>query len=208
MALEVATSQNLNEFASRLGERLAGQGGGSGDSNFVFVSSYVGKNLTSENDGTHLYLVVDSSISMADKSLRYCRKGRTHIRRKGLSYHDTGEGYNAHSTGWHQIWQLPLHSTKTPLIVPIIKNPTTPDFVLNGNAYYEITVDGYDSFMQYIEDGVESGYLDMNKEPVPVGKLLCKTGGVCLVRGGVQISNFATFRASYDSDNDVWSLGR
>ena len=208
MAVTVATPQNLNDFAQQLGQALGNAGGGSGDSNFIFVSSYVSRNRTSENDGTHLYLVVDSSISLADKSLRYCRKGRTHIRRKGLSYHDTGAGYNAHSTGWHQIWQLPLHSEKTPLIVPVLKNPTTPDFVLNGNAYYEITVDGYDSFMEYIEDGVESGYLDMDEEPVPVGKLLCKTGGVCLVRDGVQISNFATFRASYDSNNDAWSLGR
>lgn len=208
MAVAVATAENLNEFASRLGERLAGQGGGSGDSNFVFVSSFVSKNRTSEEDGTRLYLVVDSSIDLTGLTLRYCRKGRTKIRRKELQYHDTGEGYNAHSTGWHQIWQLPLHETKTPLIVPILKDPSTPDFVLNGNAYYEITVDEYDSFMEYIESGVDSGYRDQDSEPIPVGRMLCKTGGVCLVRDGVQISNFATFRASYDSDNDVWSLGR
>ena len=38
MAQTVATAENLNEFVERLGERLAGQGGGNGDSNFIFIS--------------------------------------------------------------------------------------------------------------------------------------------------------------------------
>lgn len=208
MAVTVATAQNLSDFVQLLGERLGNGGGGSGDSNFVFIESFIKKDSTGDGK-PHLYLVMDSSISLEGISLRYCRKGRVRCRRKSSSpYHNNEEGAKAHTTGWHQVWQLPLHTTKTPLVVPILAS-STPAFTIGGNAYYEITVEDYDTFYDFINDSeFVTGYTDSESNALPIGAILKKQGGVCLVRDGVQISNFAHFRASYDENADEFTIGR
>ncbi|MBQ9340106.1 MAG: hypothetical protein IJS13_07225 [Paludibacteraceae bacterium] len=212
MAQTVATPANLNDFAQQLGTSLAetlGGGGGSGDSNYVGIGSYVAKNAITHDDIPHLYIAVEASISLEDVTLRYCRKKRTKCRRKGLTYHDNGDGYNAKTRGWHQVWCLPLHSTKTPLFVPVLKNASTPDFTIGGIAYYEVTVGNYNTFYDFATDAeYETGYLDADKEPVSIGTILSKAGGICLIKDGKQISNFATFRLQYNEDRDEWSIGR
>lgn len=210
MALTAATPANLNEFAQKLGEKIAEEaGGGSGDSNYVSISGYIAKNALTHDDIPHFYIGVESSISLADVTLRYCRKKRTKCRRKNLTYHDNGEeGFNAKTLGWHQVWKLPIED-KEPLFVPILKDPTTPDFTIGGIAYYEVAVEDYDTFFEFATDSeFETGYLDNDKEPVSIGTILMKAGGFCLLKDGKQISNYATFRMQYNEDNDIWSIGR
>lgn len=210
MAVTVATPANLNEFAQKLGQSLAEQGGGgSGDSNFVFIDSFIKKDSAVDDGKPHLYLVIDSSIDLTDVTLRYCRKGRVNCRRKESSpYHQNESGQKAHTAGWHQVWQLPLHTTKTPLIVPVFVS-LTPAFTLGGNAYYEITVGEYDTMYDFANDSeFDTTYADENGDPISIGTILRKQGGVCLVRDGVQISNFAHFRTSYNEENDEWCIGR
>lgn len=210
MAQVAATPENLQDFAEQLGERLSEELAdlGGGDSSFIFVESYIKKDTTDGEGKPHLYLVMDSSISLTGLSLRYCRKGRVRCRRKDSSPYHNNDGDKAHTTGWHQVWQLPLHTTKTPLIQPILAS-TTPAFVIAGNAYYEITVEDYDTMYDFINDSeFDTGYVDAESNPVSIGAIMRKQGGVCLVRDGVQISNFAHFRASYDESNGVYSIGR
>lgn len=207
MAQLAATAANLDEFAQSLGERLAeeiGQGGGSGDSNFIYVESYVNK----EGEIPHLYLVVDSTIDLSGMSLRFGRKGRTKCRRSDKSpYYDNEGAEKLHTVGWHQVWKLPIHD-HLPLLTPILKS-LTPEFTKGGNAYYEITVDGYESLYEFMVDGTfETGYLNKDNDPLPISDILMKTSGVCLVRDGQQISNWAMFRSHYRSDDDLWTLGK
>ncbi|MBR1525087.1 MAG: hypothetical protein IJ640_00305 [Prevotella sp.] len=206
MSQTVATPANLNEFAQSLGTRLAQEaGGGSGDSNFVYVESFVKK----EEGVPHIYLVVDSSISLEDVSLRFGRKGRTHCRRSDKSpYHNNADVPKAHTVGWHQVWRLPLHTTKTPLIVPVLKS-LTPAFTIGDNAYYEITVSGYQNLYEFLtDDEFVTGYKNRDNDPLPVSQILSHPCGVCLVRDGKQISNWAGFRALYREDDDMWCLGK
>lgn len=208
MALSAATPANLNEFAEKLGEKIAEEaGGGSGDSNYVSISSYVAKNALTHDDIPHLYIGVEASISLEDVTLRYCRKKRTKCRRKNLTYHDNGEdGYNAKTRGWHQVWQLPLHETKTPLFEPILLS-TTPDFTIGGIAYYEVSVENYETFFDFATSEFETGYENEDHEPVSIGTILSKQGGICLIKDGKQISNFAVLRMQYREDDDMWTIG-
>ena len=210
MAQTVATPENLNDFAQQFGTSLAetlGGGGGSGDSNYVGIGSYVAKNAIQHDDIPHLYIAVEASISLENVALRYCRKKKTRCRRKNLNYHDNGDGYNAKTRGWHQVWRLPLHDTKTPLFTPMLVSET-PAFTISGIAYYEVTVENYDTFYEFATSDFETGYLDQDKEPVTIGTILSKAGGICLVKDGKQISNFATFAMLYNGERDEWIIGR
>lgn len=207
MALTAATPANLNEFAEKLGEKIAEEaGGGSGDSNYVSISSYVAKNALTHDDIPHLYIGVEASISLEDVTLRYCRKKKTKCRRKNLDYHDNGDGFNAKTRGWHQVWRLPI-SDKAPLFVPMLKS-TSPAFTIGGIAYYEVSVEDYETFFDFATSEFETGYYDQDKEPVSIGTILSKAGGICLLKDGKQISNFATFTMQYNEDRDEWSIGR
>lgn len=214
MALYAATPENLSDFAISLGNRLAQLfGGGSAQpsevsGNFVYIDSYI--RYESANDGIpHLYLIVDSAVSMSGISLRYSRKGHVRCRRvKNSPYHNNESGAKAHSTGWHQVWRLPLHSVKTPLFTPVLMSDT-PSFSVSGKAYYEITVENYDTFYDFINDSdFSTGYIDQDSEPVPIGTILSKLGGICLIRNNVQVSNYAHFRASFVDSRGVYTIGR
>lgn len=206
MSQPVATPENLDKFAKELGERIAQETAGR-NSNFVFIDSYISKNLSSNDGISHLYLVVDSSVDMSAVSLRYCRKKRVKVRRSEYSDYYENDRHNAHTTGWHQVLRLPI-SNREPLICPILKS-TTPDFTLDGNAYYEITIDGYEQFIDFAtDDSFGTGYNDQDGAPVPISAILRKNGGVCLIKDGKQISNFAMFRAQYDEETDTWNMGK
>lgn len=210
MALPAATPENLEQFSKLLAERLAQSlGGKSGTSNFIFIDSYITKNIAVNDGISHLYLVVDSKIDLSNVSLRYCRKKRVKVRRsKDSPYYENEDMHRAHSTGWHHVWRLPI-SDQQPLILPILKS-STPDFVIGGNAYYEITVEGYDQFIDFAtDDSFDTGYQNAEGNPVPVSSILNKMGGVCLIdTEGHQISNYATFRTHYDEDNGIWNIGK
>lgn len=214
MALTVATPENLNKFARDLGKALAensssGEGGG-GTSNYISIDTYISRDNLFGDSKPHLYLVVDSEVDMTDITLRYCRKGRTDCRRKTSASPHAEENhealgkrnYRVHTTGWHQIWRLPLHEEKVPLIVPVLKS-TTPDFVRDGNAYYEITVDGYDTMFDFMNDEE----FDSTYKNTTVWYIMRKHGGICLVRDGIQISNFARFKAEISDKGTLDSIG-
>ncbi len=207
MAETVATPDNLNKFAKELGERLAQYASG-GNSNLVFIDSYISKNVTTNDDISHVYLVIDKDFDLSNVSLQYQRKKRVKVRRNNNSpYYDNDENHRAHTTGWHEVLRLPI-SNREPLIRPILKS-TTPNFILGGNAYYEITVDGYEQFIDFVtDDSFGTGYCDQEGSPVPISAILRKNGGVCLIKDGKQISNFAMFRAQYDDTNNVWNMGK
>ena len=64
MAETVATPDNLNKFAKELGERLAQEAAG-GNSNFVFIDSYISKNVSTNDGISHVYLVIDKDIDLS-----------------------------------------------------------------------------------------------------------------------------------------------
>lgn len=207
MAQTVATPDNLNNFAKELGERIAQEAAG-GNSNFVFIDSYISKNVSTNDGISHVYLVIDKDIDLSNVTIQYQRKKRVKVRRSyNSSYYENDEHHRAHTTGWHEVLRLPIRN-REPLIRPILKS-TTPDFILGGNAYYEITVDGYEQFIDFVtDDSFGTGYCDQEGSPVPISAILRKNGGVCLIKDGKQISNFAMFRAQYDEETDTWNMGK
>ena len=210
MAVTIATPENFRQFSVEFGQELAekfgaGQGEDSpaGSSNFVHIDSYISKNAHELDDIPHLYIAVDSSVSIAGCDLRYCRKGRVICRRADSSPYHNNDSVKAHTTGWHQVWSLPLHSVKTPLFTPVLVSET-PAFTIGNIAYYEVTVDNYSTFYEFVTSGVSTGYqakVDGNLEDVELTTILAKAGGICLVKDGAQISNFAPVRVCEHDGN-------
>lgn len=199
MAETIATPENLQQFASELGQTLAEELGGTtpaGSSDYVRIDSYISKNAHEVDGVPHLYIAVNSNVSIAGCALRYCRKGRVICRRSESSpYHDNNS-IKAHTNGWHQVWQLPLHSVRTPLFTPVLVSEA-PAFTIGDISYYEVTVDNYTTFFDFVTSGMSTGYqakVDGDLEDVELTSILAKAGGICLMRNGVQISNFASVR--------------
>ena len=196
MALAVATPDNLNEFAKKLGLTL---NGGGGSSDFVYISGYLKKDADRTH---HFYIAVDSSVNMNGVTLRYCRKGRVHTR-KGMTYHQEDTDTTRRVTGWHQVWRLPI-SDKQPLIELIFKSTSEPAMTIGNTSYYEVTVDGWDTLSEYLETEPSSGYSDGDGDDISIPYIMRSKGGVCLIKNGKQRSNFTRlFAASEDGSYHV-----
>ena len=211
MALPVATPENLSEFAQKLGQSLAEElGGGGGEqtpsrtSNFI----HIGILLTDEADKStmRMYLVVDKDVDMSELTLRFARYKRCMMRRKGVK-HIPELSHNLKKLGWHNVWRLPVAS-KIPLVQPVIKS--SPYKVEDGTAMYEITVSGYDSFFDFCtDDGASTGYKHLDDLTYPFAALVSNGKcGVCLMKEGVQVSNYAPFSGEYKKDDDIFHLSR
>ncbi|MBQ6978686.1 MAG: hypothetical protein IJQ18_08640 [Paludibacteraceae bacterium] len=211
MAQPVATPENLSEFAQQLGQSLAeelGGGGGSqtpsGTSNLI----HIGLLLTDEADKStvRMYLVVNKDVDMSLFTLRFARYKRCMMRRKGVKY-IPALNRNLRKLGWHPSWRLPV-ANKVPLVQPIIKS--TPYKVENGNAMYEITVSGYDSFFDFCtDDGASTGYKHLDDLTYPFAALVSNGKcGICLMKEGVQVSNYSPFSGEYKKDDDIFHLSR
>jgi hypothetical protein len=205
MAMMVATPDNLNDFAEKLSEKINKLGGGSSD--FVSIDSYYTRFADGLDEARHSYIVVDKDFDISTIALQFGRRKRTNVRNDERTKFNEEERHDGHTTGWHQVWRLPI-SNKEPLVKPILKS-TTPEFIKGSKAYYEFTVDGYETFFDFAtDDDFETGYMYGDGGMVTIKKILKSPCGICFIKDGKQISNHAPVRISYDDvDGEIINLG-
>lgn len=205
MAMMVATPENLNDFAEKLSEKIIELGVGSSD--YVSIDSYYTRYVDGLDGARHSYIVVDKDFDISTITLQFGRRKRTNVRNDKRIKFNKEERSNGHTTGWHQVWLLPI-SNKEPLVKPILKS-TTPSFIKGSKAYYEFTVDGYETFFDFaFDDDFETGCVDGEGNSVPIRHMLKCPCGICFIKDGKQISNYATVRASYrDKEGSIDCIG-
>ncbi len=204
MAQTVATPANLDEFAQELGTSLAetlGGGGGSGDSNYVQILAY----LSNREDGEtqRLYLGIDPSLDLTGITLQFGRSNKVYDRDVERKENQLPPLYHK---GWHQVWAIP-QSDKIPLFNELHLKSKWIDY--NGRALYEVTSGDYDSFIDFLTDDEDNttGYQSKDSEgdmfDVTRDRIVANARcGICLVRDGEIISNYATFGGVYDQDDE------
>lgn len=187
MAIMVATPENLNDFAEKLSKKI-----NTSVDTSVSIDSYYSRLADGLDQAYRSYIVVDKDFDISTSTLQFGRRGRTNIRNHRRFKFNEEARFNGHTTGWHQVWKLPI-SNKEPLVKPILKS-TTPAFVNGSKAYYEFTIEGYETVFDFLcDEQFETGYIDSDGSEIRIGDILRKKPcGVCLIKDGKQISNYAS----------------
>jgi len=198
----IVTLENLNQTLNLVKEYVdEHSSSGTGSSDFMPIYGKLVKNTKDnyEQEYQKLYIGVPTGTDLTDISLKFYRLCKVKERNKSAE-----EKYKY--KGLHEIWAIP-QKNKVPLIVPIFKDKSQYDFQQNNYDYYEITSEGYNTFIEYCIDTTSGYFSDSGHTDIYIYEILkSKKNYICLVKDNKIISNFVPINTQYDDTNGVWRL--
>lgn len=227
MALTAATPENLADFAEQLGQQLAEELGGGGQqpagaANALRIDAFVKKDFGVESvddpgfNMNHYYLGIDEGLSLQGIALRCFRRGRVRWRAATQTISDGGDEVKVvpKTVGYYETRSI----DNSGVLFTLSFKSLQPVFTRNGKAFYEITVEDYESLEEFANSDFETGYHtketqtvwdDENQEdvseevtvPMSIGRMLSASPRyLCLFKDGKRISNYARMTVVCDSD--------